>query len=139
MGASLPDAFEYAGVKGAEAVDGVGGLGEAVEGEVELVAVGDADEEKAYGGGAVAAEQEVAKGVEVALRLRHFAAFDEEEADVHPVAGEGLAGGGLGLGDLILVMRKHEVFAAGVEVEAVAEELGGHGGALDMPAGAAGA
>ncbi len=58
---------------------------------------------------------------------------------MHPVAGEGLAGGALGLGDLILVMREHEVFAAGVEVEGVAEEFGGHGRALDVPAGAAGA
>ena len=58
---------------------------------------------------------------------------------MHPVAGEGLAGGALGLGDLVLVVGEHEVFAAGVEVEGVAEEFGGHGGALDVPAGTAGA
>ena len=125
--------------EGAQAVDGVGGFGEAVEGEVELVAVGDGDEQEADGGGAVALEQQVAEGVEVALGLGHLAAFDEQEADVHPVAGEGLAGGAFGLGDLVFVVREHEVFAAGVEVEGVAEELGGHGGALDVPAGAAGA
>ena len=126
-------------MKGAEAVDGVGGLGEAVEGEVELVAVGDGDKKEADGGGAIAAEEEVAEGVEVALGLGHLFAFDEEEADVHPVAGEGLAGGALGLGDLVFVVREHEVFAAGVEVEVVAEEFSGHGGALDVPAGAAAA
>ncbi len=49
------------------------------------------------------------------------------------------AGGAFGLRDLVLVVREHQVFAAGVEVEAVAEELHGHGGALDVPAGAAGA
>ncbi len=37
------------------------------------------------------------------------------------------------------MVREHEVFAAGVEVEGVAEVFGGHGGALDVPAGAAGA
>ncbi len=130
-------ALEHASVKGAEAVDGVGGGDEVFEGEVELVAVGDADEQEADGGGAVAAQEEVAEGMEVALGLGHLPAFDEEEADVHPVAGEGLAGGALGLGDLVFVVREHEVFAAGVEVEVLSEEPGGHGGALDVPAGAA--
>ncbi len=124
-------------MEGAEAVDGVGGLGEAVEGEVHLVAVGDRDEQEADGGGAVAFEQEVAEGVEVALGFGHLAAVDEEEADVHPVAREGDSGGALGLGDLVFVVGEHEVFAAGVEVEGGAEEFGGHGGALDVPAGAA--
>ena len=64
-------------------------------------------------------------------------ALDEQEADVEPVAGEGLCGGGLGLGDLVLVVGEHQVFAAGVEVEGLAEELHGHGGALDVPAGTA--
>ena len=82
-------AFQHALVEGAEAVDGVGGFGEAVEGEVHLVAVGDGDEQEADGGGAIAFEQQVAEGVEVALGLGHLLAFDEEEADVHPVAGEG--------------------------------------------------
>ena len=124
-------------MEGAQAVDGVGRLGEAVEGEVHLVAVGHGDQQEANGGGAVALEQQVAEGVEVALGLRHLLAFDEQEADVHPVADEGLAAGGFGLGDLVLVVREHEVFAAGVEVDVVAEELRGHGGALDVPAGAA--
>ena len=126
-------------MEGAEAVDGVGGLGEAVEGEVELVAVRDREEKEADGGGAVALEQQVAEGVEVALGLGHLLAFNEEEADVEPVAGEGLVRARLALGDLIFVVREHEVFAAGVEVEAVAEIFHGHGGALDVPAGATGA
>ena len=104
-------------MEGAQAVDGVGGFGEAVEGEVQLVAVGHGDQQEADGRGAVALEQQVAEGVEVALGLRHLLAFDEQEADVHPVAREGLAGGGFGLGDLVFVVREHEVFAAGVEVE----------------------
>ena len=56
---------------------------------------------------------------------------------MHPVAREGFAGGGFRLRDLVFVMREHEVFAAGVEVEGFAEVLHGHGGALDVPAGAA--
>ncbi len=64
-----PWAFEHALAKGAKAVDGVGGFGETVEGEVHLVAVGDGDEQEADGGGAVALEEEVAEGVEVALGL----------------------------------------------------------------------
>ncbi len=58
---------------------------------------------------------------------------------MEPVAREGLMGGGFRLGDLIFVVWEHEVFAAGVEIEGVAEILHGHGGALDVPAGAAGA
>ena len=53
------------------------------------------------------------------------------------MAGEGDSGGALDRGDLVFVVREHEVFAAGVEVEGLAEEFGGHGGALDVPAGAA--
>jgi hypothetical protein len=80
--------------------------------------IGHGDEQEADRRGAIALEQQVAQGVEVALGLRHLLAFDEQEADVHPVPGEGLAGGGFGLRDLVLVVREHQVFAAGVEVEA---------------------
>ena len=137
--AALREGGLHAGGEGAEAFDGVGGLCEAFEGEVELVAVGDAHEKKANGGGTIALEEKVAEGVEVALGLGHFAAFNKQEAHVHPVAGEGGAGGGFRLGDLVFVVRKHEVFAACVEVEVGAEVFCGHGGALDVPAGASGA
>ena len=40
---------------------------------------------------------------------------------MEPVAGEGLVGRTLALGDFVLVVREHEVLAAGVEIEAVAE------------------
>src|SRR5271156_2664045 len=126
-------------IKSTQTIDGVSRINEAVEGEVHLVAIGYGDEQEADRRGAVALEQQVAESVEVALRLGHLLAFDEEEADVHPVADEGAAAGGFGLGDLVLVVREHEVFASGVEVDVFAEELGGHGGALDVPAGAAGA
>src|ERR1043166_3495976 len=41
------------------------------------------------------------------------------------------------LRDLVLVVREDEVYAAGVDVEGLAEILHGHRGALDVPAGAA--
>ena len=126
-------------MEGPQALDGVGGFGKSVEGEVELMAVGHGDQREADGRGLVALEQQVAQGVEVALALRHLAAVDEQEAHVHPVAGEGLVRGGLALRDLVLVVREHQVFAAGVQVEAVAQVLHGHGGALDVPAGTAAA
>ena len=91
-------------MEGAESIDGGGGFGEAVDGEVHLVAVRDGDEQEANGGGAPAFEEEVAEGVEVALGFGHLLAVDEEEADVHPVAGEGDSGGALGLGDFVLVV-----------------------------------
>jgi len=85
----------------------------------------------------VAFEEQVAEGVEVTLRLRHLLTFHQKETDVEPVARELDVGAGFGLGDLVFVVREHEIFAAGVEVEGVAEELHGHGGALDVPAGTA--
>ena len=57
---------------------------------------------------------------------------------MEPVRGEALhAGGAFGLGDLVLVMREAEVDAAAMQVERGAEVGERHGGALDMPAGAA--
>src|ERR1700754_4998572 len=56
---------------------------------------------------------------------------------MNQVARKGLATGGFRLRDLVLVVREHEVFSAGVEVEAVTEDFRSHGGALDVPAGAA--
>src|SRR5688500_15927010 len=38
------------------------------------------------------------------------------------------------LGDFVLVMRKHQILAAEMKVEAGAENLHAHGAALDVPA-----
>src|SRR4051794_22329836 len=54
---------------------------------------------------------------------------------VQPGAHERLAGRRFRLGDLVLVMRKDKVDAAGVNVEARAEVFHAHRRALDMPAG----
>ncbi len=45
---------------------------------------------------------------------------------------------GFGLRAFVLVVREHEVVAAAVEIEAVAEDLERHRGALDVPTGSAG-
>jgi hypothetical protein len=55
---------------------------------------------------------------------------------VHPVRREVVAEG-LGLGDLVLVVREDQVEAAAVDVEGGTEVLVGHGRALQVPAGAA--
>src|SRR5918994_2365982 len=53
---------------------------------------------------------------------------------MHPVAREGQAECTLGLGNLIFVMRKHQVSPAAVDVERLAKILGAHRRALDVPA-----
>ena len=83
-------------------------------------------------------EHQVAQGVEVAERLGHLLAFDQQEARVHPEVRELLAGERLRLRDFVFVVRKDEVFAAEMDVEALAQVLHAHGGALDVPAGTAG-
>ena len=57
-------------------------------------------------------------------------------ARVQPVPRE-LVARAFGLRDLVLVVREHEVVAAAVDVEAVAEDLERHRRALDVPAGPA--
>ena len=53
----------------------------------------------------------------------------------HASSGEkGLARERFRLRDFVLVMRKHQVFAAGMQIKAFAQVLHRHGGALDVPA-----
>ena len=58
---------------------------------------------------------------------------------MQPEFHERLAGGGFALRDLVLVMGKDQIAAAGVDVERFAQVLHRHGGALDVPAGPPGA
>ena len=124
-------------MEGAQALDGVGGLAHTFEGEVELVPVGHAEQQEADGGRLVSLEQKIAQGVEVALGLGHLLAFDQQEAHMKPVPRKRLVRGGLGLCDLVLVVREHQVFAARMQIEALAQVLHRHGRALDMPTRAA--
>jgi hypothetical protein len=120
-----------------EFLEGLTGGVEGVEGEVEGRAVVGADEDVVDFGGGVAFGGEVFESVEIAEAFGHFAAIDHEVGDVEPVAGEMALGGAAGLGDFVFVVREDEVNAAGVEVEVFAEVLEDHGGALEVPAGAA--
>ena len=82
--------------------------------------------------------QAIADGDEVAERLAHLLFAHFHPRVMEPVADEGDgAGVGLGLGDLVLVVREDEVLSAAVDVNALAEVLQRHGGALYVPAGPA--
>ena len=58
--------------------------------------------------------EELPDADEVAQRLGHLLPFDEEVLHVQPEANELLPGAGLGLSDLVLVVRENEVFPAEV-------------------------
>ena len=70
----------------------------------------------------------------VAERLAHLLPGQPEQAVVQPVPGEAVTGR-LGLRDLVLVVREDQVHPAAVDVERRAQVLGGHGRALQVPAG----
>ena len=107
---------------------------EALEGEVELLAVVDRDQQVAQRPRVDAARQQVLQRVLVAERLGHLLAVDDQVLGVQPVAREGLAGGALALRDLVLVVREDVVDAAAVDVEGLAEVAHAHRRALDVPA-----
>ena len=56
---------------------------------------------------------------------------------MHPVVRKCFSGERLRLRDFVFMMRKDQVLAARVEIEALAQVLHAHGGALDVPAGTA--
>src|SRR5437868_3142002 len=81
---------------------------------------------------------EITQGREVLQALRHLLADRVlQMLGVQPIADEGLVGAGFALGDLVLVVRKDVVDAAGMDVEALAQVLHAHRRALDVPAGPA--
>ncbi len=71
--------------------------------------------------------EQIADGGEVTEGFGHFFAADINHAVVEPVAGEGVARGGFGLGDFVFVVGEGEVSAAHVDVDAVAEAIADHG------------
>ena len=58
---------------------------------------------------------------------------------MQPEARERFAGERFRLRDFVFVMREDQIDAAGVDIQRLAQVLDGHHGALDVPAGAAGA
>jgi hypothetical protein len=84
--------------------------------------------------------EQLADGEEVAERFRHLLAFDLQEAVVHPhIRHHPRAVRAGRLGDLVFVVREHQIDAAAVNVEDLAEMLPRHGRAFDVPAGTAAA
>src|SRR5260221_3508391 len=82
--------------------------------------------------------EQLANTRDVAGRLGHLGPVHPQVGAMQPGADEWLTGGGLALGDLVLVMRKDEVHAAGMDVERRAEVGHAHRRALDVPARAPG-
>ena len=74
----------------------------------------------------VAFEHQIAQRKKIARALRHLLAFNQQEPGVKPEVRELLAGERLGLCDFIFMVREDQVFAAGVQVKAVAEFLHRH-------------
>ena len=62
-----------------------------------------------------------------------------QELGMHPETRERLAGERFRLRNFVFMMRKNQVDAAGMDIERLAQVLDGHHGALDVPAGPAGA
>ena len=96
--------------------------------------MGPRGEQVAQRRGARALLEHLGHGGEVAEPLGHLLAADAQVLAVAPDAHEALAGRRLGLGDLVLVVRKDVVDAAAVDVEALAEQRHAHRRALDVPA-----
>ncbi len=80
---------------------------------------------------------EIAQREEISKRLAHLLPFDEQMRAVHPMFHERLAGRAFALGNLVLVMRKFQILATEMQVEACAQHLHAHGGTFDVPAGPA--
>src|ERR1700712_3898594 len=79
--------------------------------------------------------EQLPDGDEVADALRHLVALDLQEAVVHPdVSHPAFAEGAAGLRQLVLVMREHQINAAAMDIEVLAEMLPRHRRALDVPA-----
>src|SRR5258705_13492034 len=88
---------------------------------------------------AIAFAKQIAYREEIPERLAHLLAFHQQMRAVHPVFYKGttlwLQRRSFTLRDFVLVVRKHEVLAAHVHVEARSEYFHAHGAALDVPPG----
>jgi len=82
---------------------------------------------------------ELVDGDGIARRFRHLHAVGEQVLPMDPVRDRRVAVCALGLGDLVLVMRKDVVDTARVQIETLAKVFGAHRGTLDVPAGKTGA
>ena len=131
--AGLESAAHQPLAKCPQPIDGAGGFYESVEGEVHLMPVRHRNQREANRGRLEAFEQQVAQRIKVALALGHLAPVHEQKPHMHPMACKWLVRDALALRNLVFVVREHQVFAAGVQVEALAQKLHSHGRALQMP------
>src|ERR1700751_1325600 len=83
--------------------------------------------------------EEIAQRIEIAERLGHLFAFDDQVLGVQPEFRELLSRGGFAFGDFVFVVREGEIDAAGGDVQRLAEVFHRHRSAFDVPAGSAGA
>ena len=105
------------------------------EGKMQGFPVMDDQEHKAEFAAGISPVQHILHGHHVAVVRRHFAAVPQQQSGMQPIIGQGLAGQGLGNGDLIFMMRKHQVLAGKMNIEGLPEIMNGHGRTFDMPAG----
>ena len=110
------------------------GLPEPLPREVQLFPIVPRQQEIAHRRGPVSLRDDVGNRVRVAERLRHLLVVDEQMLDVHPEAGERLAGRPFALRDLVLVVGKDQIDAAGMDVDRrLAEQAQRHRRAFQMP------
>src|SRR5262245_55635745 len=85
--------------------------------------------------------EEIAQGEEVPERFRHLLAFDHKVGAMEPVLNEFLSrrldGCAFALRNFILMVWKHQIFPADVNIKARPEEFHAHRAALDVPTGPA--
>ena len=63
---------------------------------------------------------------DIAQRFAHLGLIDVDEPVVNPISNEGLACGGFGLGNLVVVVRELEVTTPSVDVEGLAQVVAAH-------------
>ena len=75
----------------------------------------------------------IANEDEIPLRFGHSPAINAQEGDMHPISGKRFFRCDFALSDLVLVMRKLQVVATGVNINCLTEMFHCHRRAFDMP------
>src|SRR5437660_3923829 len=81
--------------------------------------------------------EQVANRIEVAFRLRHLLAFDQQEFSMDPEPDERLPGRAFRLCNLVFMVREDQIDPAAVYVEGFSQVFHRHRRALEMPTGPA--
>ncbi len=79
--------------------------------------------------------EELLKGYEIAIRFAHLLAVDGNHIVVHPAFHGLMPLGRHALRYLAFMVGEHEVHAAAMDIEHIAEIFPAHGGAFEMPSG----